>query len=158
MSNNFPRKEAVPCFGKAIVWMYQKHDWVWSLHISLEAVLELKVKKLEVFMDSLLIICQVKWEWQTKDKKLKPYQKYLLKLANEFEEIKFIHINRDKNQFVDALTTLALMTQVVTQWKIQPIDIEVKDLQAHCCIIEESLDGKLWYSDIKRFLQYHEHP
>jgi len=65
-------------------------------------------------MDSLLIICQVKGKWQTKDKKLKPYQKYLLKLANEFEEIKFIHISRDKNQFVDALTTLALMTQVVT--------------------------------------------
>jgi ribonuclease HI len=82
--------------------------------ISLEGVLELKVKKLEVFMDSLLIICQVKGKWQTKDKKLKPYQKYLLKLANEFEEIKFIHISRDKNQFVDALTTLALMTQVVT--------------------------------------------
>jgi ribonuclease HI len=41
--------------------------------ISLEDVLKLKVKKLKVFGDSLLIICQVKEEWQTKDEKLKPY-------------------------------------------------------------------------------------
>jgi len=75
--------------------------------IGLEAALELKAKKLKVFGDSLLIICQVKGEWQTKDEKLKLYQNYLLRLANEFEEIKFTHISRDKNQFADALATLA---------------------------------------------------
>jgi ribonuclease HI len=64
--------------------------------ISLEAALELKVKKLEVFRDSMLIICQVKKGWQTNDEKLKPYQNYLLKLANEFEEIKFTHMSIDK--------------------------------------------------------------
>ena len=73
--------------------------------IGLKAALELKAKKLEVFGDSLLIICQVKGEWQTNDEKLKLYQNYLLRLANEFEEIKFTHISRDKNQFADALAT-----------------------------------------------------
>ena len=73
--------------------------------IGLEAALELKAKKLEVFGDSLLIICQVKGEWQTNDEKLKLYQNYLLRLANEFEEIKFTHISRDKNQFANALAT-----------------------------------------------------
>jgi len=120
--------------------------------IGLEAALELKAKKLEVFRDSLLIICQVKGEWQTKDEKLKLYQNYLLRLANEFEEIKFTHISRDKNQFADALATLASMTQVDTKSKIQPIDIEVRSFQAHCCLIEESPDGKPWYNDIKKFL------
>jgi len=38
--------------------------------------------------------------------------------------------------------------------KIQPINIEVRDLQAHYDTIEESLDGKPWYSDIKRFHQH----
>jgi ribonuclease HI len=86
--------------------------------IGLEATLELKAKKLEVFGDSLLIIYQVKGEWQTKDEKLKLYQNYLLRLAIEFEEIKFTHISRDKNQFADALATLALMTQVDIRSKI----------------------------------------
>jgi ribonuclease HI len=57
--------------------------------IGLEVALELKVRKFEVYRDSLLIICQVKGEWKTKDEKLKPYQNYLLRLANEIEEIKF---------------------------------------------------------------------
>ncbi|XP_034892465.1 uncharacterized protein [Populus alba] len=89
--------------------------------IGLEAALELKAKKLEVFRDSLLIICHVKNERQTKDEKLKLYQNYLLRLANEFKEIKFTHISRDKNQFADALATLASMTQVDIRSKIQPI-------------------------------------
>jgi ribonuclease HI len=126
--------------------------------IGLEVALELKAKKLEVFGDSLLIICQVKGEWQTKDEKLKLYQNYLLRSANEFEEIKFTHISRDKNQFVDALATLASMTQVDIRSKIQPIDIEVRSFQAHCCLIEESPDKKQWYNDIKKFLQHREYP
>ncbi|XP_061951794.1 uncharacterized protein LOC133674601 [Populus nigra] len=112
--------------------------------IGLEAALELKAKKLEVFGDSLLIICQVKGEWQTKDKKLRLYQSYILKLADEFEEIKFTHISRDKNQFADALATLASMTQADAKSKIQPINIEVRSFQAHCYFIEESPDGKPW--------------
>ena len=58
----------------------------------------------------MLIIYQVKGEWQKKDKKLRSYQKYLSKLVKEFDEIKFIRMGREKNQFVDALTTLASMT------------------------------------------------
>ena len=50
--------------------------------------------------------------WQNKDEKLRPCQDYLSKLANEFEEIKFILMSRDENQFADALATLASMTQI----------------------------------------------
>eukprot|EP00258_Populus_trichocarpa_P025576 XP_024441595.1 uncharacterized protein LOC112324178 [Populus trichocarpa] len=92
------------------------------------------------------------------DEKLKLYQNYLLRLANEFEEIKFTHISKNKNQFASALATLASMTQVDTRSKIQPIDIEVRRFQAHCCLIEESPDGKPWYNDIKKFLQNREYP
>ena len=80
--------------------------------IYLKAILKLKVRKIDVYGNSLLIICQVKGEWQIKDETLKSYQDYLLKLANEFEEIKFTHISRDKNQFTDVLATLASMTQI----------------------------------------------
>ncbi|XP_057985313.1 uncharacterized protein LOC110656876 [Hevea brasiliensis] len=62
----------------------------------LQATIEIKVKKLEVFGDSALIIYHVKGEWQTKDPKLIPYEKYLLELIKEFEEISFTHLSRDK--------------------------------------------------------------
>jgi len=47
----------------------------------LEVVSEIRVK-IDIYDDSMLIIYQVTGEWQTKDKKLKPYQEYLTKLAD----------------------------------------------------------------------------
>jgi ribonuclease HI len=41
--------------------------------LGLEAALELKIKKIDVYGDSMLIICQVKGEWQTKEEKLRSY-------------------------------------------------------------------------------------
>jgi len=73
--------------------------------IGLKVALELRVGKLEVYGDSLLIICQVEGEWQTKYEKLKQYRNYLLKLASKFKEIKFTHISRDKNQLMGKLWT-----------------------------------------------------
>ena len=53
----------------------------------LEDALEMKIRKLEVFGDSILIIYQVKGEWKIKDEKLRPYQEYLSKLAEDFDKI-----------------------------------------------------------------------
>lgn len=39
--------------------------------------------------------------------KLELYQQFLSKLANEFEEIEFMHIDRDKNQFAYVFMMLA---------------------------------------------------
>ncbi|XP_021669189.2 uncharacterized protein LOC110656628 [Hevea brasiliensis] len=79
---------------------------------SLQAAIEMKVKKLEVYGDSALIIYQVKGEWQTKDPKLVPYQKYLLELIKKFKEISFTHLGHDKKYFADVLATLVVMTQM----------------------------------------------
>ncbi|XP_021673605.1 uncharacterized protein LOC110659851 [Hevea brasiliensis] len=85
---------------------------------SLQAAIEMKIKKLEVYGNSALIIYQLKGEWQTKDSKLVLYQKYLLELIKKFEEISFIHLGCDKNQFADVLATLAVMTQMEEGQKV----------------------------------------
>jgi hypothetical protein len=36
----------------------------------------------------------------------------LSKLVKKFNEIKFAHMERDKNQFVDTLSTLAFMAKI----------------------------------------------
>ncbi|XP_073268737.1 uncharacterized protein [Populus alba] len=113
----------------------------------LEAALELKIRKLET-----------KGEWQTKDEKLKPYQEYLSKLAEDFEEIEFNHLGRDKNQFADALATLASMATIDCGIRVHPIGIDIRSSPAHSCLVEEEVDGSPWYADIKRFIQYREYP
>ncbi|KAI4299949.1 hypothetical protein L6164_033369 [Bauhinia variegata] len=64
----------------------------------LKAALDLKVKSLDVFKDSTIIIYQIKGEWQTRDPKLVPYQKFLTEFIEEFDDITFFSFDRDKNQ------------------------------------------------------------
>ena len=54
----------------------------------------------------------MKGEWQIKNEKLRPNKEYLSKLVKKFNEIKFAHMGRDKNQFVDTLSTLAFMAKI----------------------------------------------
>jgi hypothetical protein len=80
---------------------------------------------------------------------MRSYQEYFSELAKEFNEIKFTHIGRDKNQFVDALATLAFMVKIDCRNIVQPISIKVRNSLAHCCLVEGEVDGNSWYYDIK---------
>nr|XP_034909787.1 uncharacterized protein LOC118045297 [Populus alba] len=126
--------------------------------LGLEDALEMKIKKLDVYGDSMLIIYQVKGEWQTKEEKLKPYQEYLSSLLGNFEEIKFTHLGREGNHFAYALATLAVMATIDLGYKVQPVHIDIRNNPAYCYSIEEEIDGKPWYYDIKNFVQKQEYP
>jgi hypothetical protein len=82
----------------------------------------------------------------------------LSKLAKEFDKIKFTHIEREKNQFADALAILASMTKIDYGNRVQPISIEVRNSPTHCCSIEGEVDGDPWYYDIKQFIQHQKYP
>ncbi|KAJ9185380.1 hypothetical protein P3X46_005022 [Hevea brasiliensis] len=126
--------------------------------MGLQAAIEMKVRKLEVYGDSALIIYQVKGEWQTKDPKLIPYQKYLMELIKKFEEISFTHLSRDKNQFADALATLAVMAQMEEGQTTQVLQIKARGEPAYCFMAEEEIDGKPWYHDIQVYIKTREYP
>jgi hypothetical protein len=64
----------------------------------------------------------------------------------------------EKNKFVDALATLASMTQINIEDMIQLVSIEVRSIQTHSCTLKKSLDRKPQYNDIKWFIQHREHP
>jgi len=120
--------------------------------LGLEAALELKIEKIDVYGDLMFIICQVKGEWQTKEEKLRPYQEYLFTLSEEFKEIKFTHLGREGNHIADALATLAVIATINLGRKVQPVHIDIRNNPAHCCSIEGEIDGKPWYYDIKNFM------
>ena len=53
--------------------------------MGLQAVIEKKIKKLTIYGDLALVICQLNGEWETKDSKLVPYQEFIKGLIEQFE-------------------------------------------------------------------------
>ncbi|PKI38860.1 hypothetical protein CRG98_040760 [Punica granatum] len=94
---------------------------------------------------------------KTKDAKLVPYHEYLEELAENFEEISFTYTPRIKNQFADALATLASMVSITKENLIEPLEIKIAKGPAHCNAIEAT-DEQPWYEDIKHFLQTGQYP
>ena len=78
----------------------------------LETALDLGVRQLEIHRDSNLVIQQTQGIWRTQDEKLKPYHAYLDLLVYRFEELRYIHLTRVKNQFADVLATLAFVIEI----------------------------------------------
>lgn len=128
--------------------------------LALEAAIELGIKELEVFGDSALFICQIKGEWKTSDEKLLPYHAYLEALTKEFVEIEFNYLSRNKNQFADALATLASMVEIPEGGNVKLLVIECKEKPVYCCSIREGeiIDNHPWFYDIKRLIEEREYP
>ena len=78
----------------------------------LETALDLGIRQLEIHGDSNLVIRQTQGIWRTRDEKLKPYHAYLDLLVARFEELRYIHLPREENQFADALATLASVVEI----------------------------------------------
>ncbi|XP_058075818.1 uncharacterized protein LOC131224315 [Magnolia sinica] len=96
-----------------------------------EAII-LNVKKLRVFGDSQLIINQTSGDWKTKDEKLITYHIYLENLTEEFEEITFSYMPRAKNQFTDALATLASMLEIPKGVGKRELTVKLQEEPAFC--------------------------
>ena len=53
--------------------------------LGLQVAIEKKIKSLNVYGDSALVICQLKGEWETIDSKLVPYQEFIKGLIEQFK-------------------------------------------------------------------------
>ncbi|KAK5786110.1 hypothetical protein PVK06_040737 [Gossypium arboreum] len=60
--------------------------------MGLRAAIERRIRTLEVYGDSALVIYQLKGEWETRDPKLINYRKVVLGLLEEFNDITFNYI------------------------------------------------------------------
>ena len=121
--------------------------------LGLQIAIEKKIKSLNVYGDSNLVICQLNDEWETRDSKLIPYQEFIKKMIEQFEDITFKHLPCEENYLADALATLATMFKVNANTEAQLIKLEVRESQAHCACIQEESDGNPWYHDILRYVK-----
>ena len=58
----------------------------------------------------------------------------------------------------DALATLSSMFELNQEGELPAIKMKSHEHPTYCNFIEEELDGKPWYFDIKRYLQSREYP
>ena len=75
-------------------------------------------------------------------------------LVDRFNEFRYIHLPRAKNQFVDELATLASIIEIPTGMTMRPLLIETRSAPTYCCLIGdiEDQDELPSYHDIYQFL------
>uniref|UniRef100_A0A2N9E473 Integrase catalytic domain-containing protein n=1 Tax=Fagus sylvatica TaxID=28930 RepID=A0A2N9E473_FAGSY len=94
--------------------------------------------------------CITNGEWQARDPKLIPYQRYISRLVPKFKYVTFTYTPRAHNHFADALATLASLIKLVEGDDVRPLRIETRDIPAYCVCIEEcmnveaEIDNKPW--------------
>ncbi|XP_009610826.1 uncharacterized protein [Nicotiana tomentosiformis] len=66
--------------------------------------------------------------------------------------------SQDPDRVFDALATLSSMILHPDKNNIDLIETEIRDQHAYYFHVDEELDSKSWYHDIKRFLEIREYP
>ncbi|XP_050908776.1 uncharacterized protein LOC127122496 [Lathyrus oleraceus] len=116
----------------------------------IEADIDLRIKILEVYVDSALVIIQVKGDWDTRYNKLIPYKKHVFKLVTYFNEMTFHHIPREENHLADALATMSSMFKVKWMNKASSFHLNYLEEPSYCLAAEDEADGHPWFYDIMK--------
>jgi ribonuclease HI len=79
----------------------------------LKAVADWKPDRLEVFLDSKLVVEQVNGKWRVKEPELKELHKQATELLQQFgDRVTVSHIGREENRRADKLVNMALDERV----------------------------------------------
>ena len=93
----------------------------------------------------------------TKELHLMPYHRHVVKLASMFRDITFLHVPRNRNDFADALATLASLVHISTPKGAPVINFTVQHGPAYGNGVgeisdERPLDPPPWFQAIKEYL------
>jgi len=79
-----------------------------ALLTGLEAALDRGIERLDVFLDSELVVHQVNGRYKVKAAVLKPLHRQACLLLSRFHEVDVRHIPREQNAAADALVNRAI--------------------------------------------------
>lgn len=100
--------ETVAAWGKVIGETTNNQAEYQALEAALTKAKELGAEQVDCFLDSLLVVQQVKGEWKVKEASLKPNVDRVRALATQFKKVTFSHVPREQNQEADRLVNEAL--------------------------------------------------
>lgn len=84
-----------------------------SLKFGLEEAQKMGVREVDVFMDSLLVINQMKGKFKVKNRDLWPIFEAIKELTTHFKKVTFTHVPRELNKLADAEVNETLDTEAV---------------------------------------------
>jgi len=120
--------------------------------MGIEEAIDLRIKNIELYGDSTMVINQIKGKWETHHVGLVPYRDYARRLLTFFNKVELHHIPRDENQMADALATLSSMIKVNNHNDVPLISVKFRDKLAYVFAAEAVFDDKPWFQDINFFL------
>jgi ribonuclease HI len=83
-----------------------------ALKLALEECVKMNVKEVEVYMDSMLVVNQMKGIFKIKNRDLWPIHQAIKDLATNFKHINYSHVPREFNKLADAAVNRALDEQL----------------------------------------------
>ncbi|XP_016192739.1 uncharacterized protein LOC107633647 [Arachis ipaensis] len=104
-----------------------------TLLAGLKLAQDLHIPHLTVYCDSLLVVQQIKGDFQVKDPSLERYWLLTKDLIKKFDKFDIIHINREQNTRADILSKLAttrshLHTPTLSQLTLEKPSFETHDI------------------------------
>ncbi|SHH35198.1 ribonuclease HI [Caloranaerobacter azorensis DSM 13643] len=75
---------------------------------ALELSYEMGIKDVEFYMDSELVVKQIKGEYKVKNERMKPFYEIANSLISQFDNFSIHHVRREKNKKADELANLAM--------------------------------------------------
>lgn len=79
-----------------------------SLKGGVEQAVKLNIRELHVYMDSLLVVNQMKGVYKIKNRDLWPIHQAIKELLPKFEKVTFQHIPREMNKLADSIVNETL--------------------------------------------------
>lgn len=86
-----------------------------ALKLALEECKAMGINELEVYMDSLLVINQMKGIFKIKNRELWPIHQAAIDLIKSFKHVSFSHVPREFNKLADAAVNRALDDHITDQ-------------------------------------------
>lgn len=86
-----------------------------GLRLGLERARELGIQKVQVFMDSMLVVNQMNGSYKVKNKDLLPVHQEISALAEMFKAVDYIYIPRELNKIADAEVNRVLDEEASTK-------------------------------------------
>jgi ribonuclease HI/pterin-4a-carbinolamine dehydratase len=79
-----------------------------ALKLGLEAALKMGARQVDAYMDSLLVVNQMRGIFKIKNRDLWPVHDAIKELVQKFESVHFTHVPREHNKLADAAVNRAL--------------------------------------------------
>jgi len=126
--------------------------------MGIEEAIDFRIKNIDIYGDSALVINQIKGKWETHHAGLVPYRDYARRLLTFFNKVEVHHIPHDENQMADALATLSSMIKVNHHNDVPLISVKFLERPTYVFVAKAIFDDKSWFHDIKVYLQTQEYP